>query len=93
MHKFEIELIILEYLKENPYTSVDEIRNYTSIALEKRGVVVGEEEILFVNTMIWDLIVERILTPGKDMENLDLPYLHVSSMSKLDNRINRDMDL
>ena len=40
---------------------------------------------LLAQEVIWDLIVERILTPGADTSNFDLPWvrLHSEAESKL----------
>ncbi len=87
-----MELIILEYLKENPYTNIIEVRDHTTKALQMRGVEIDDNTVLLINSIIWDLICERILTPGKNMDNLDLPFIHVDNMDKLKNRFNKNTD-
>ncbi|MDZ4452790.1 hypothetical protein ORM34_18075 [Bacillus cereus] len=38
---------------------------------------------LLTNEVIYDLLYGRVITPGMDEQNLDLPWIHVSSQEKL----------
>lgn len=92
MYKTELELIILEYLMENSYTNINDIRYHLMEVFKLRNEKVLQEDLLYVNSIIWDYISNRILTPGKDVDNLDLPYVHVSNREKLISRFNEDRD-
>ncbi|MTI47052.1 hypothetical protein [Sporosalibacterium faouarense] len=93
MSKLEIRFIVLEFLKENPYTTIENIRNNVISAIKERGLEASKNDVLLINTIIWDMIMNRILTPGIDENNLDLPYIHVSNMDKLKNKLKEDIDL
>lgn len=44
---------------------------------------------LLVNEVVYDLLYqERILTPGVNAANLELPFVHVSNMQKLEGMLN-----
>ncbi|MFD2168496.1 hypothetical protein [Tumebacillus lipolyticus] len=45
------------------------------------------EVALNINVVIWDLIAERVLTPGVDRSNLKFPWVHVSDKEKLKQKI------
>lgn len=42
---------------------------------------------LLINEVIWDLIVERVVTPGMDGDNLEWPFLRVTDMEKLESKL------
>jgi len=93
MYKEEFEFIILSYLEENNYTSLDEIRKNFKEGLSLRGVEATDKEMLLCNEIIWDLICDRILTPGINSENIDLPYVNVSNRDRLNSKLNADRDI
>lgn len=93
MYRFELELIIFEYLKQNPYTSIDDIRNHAISQIQAREIELSSEAYLLINVIVWDNIADRVLTPGIDINHMDLPYVHVSNMDKLDNKLIEDKDL
>lgn len=45
---------------------------------------ISDRDALLINEIIYDLISKRILTPGVNRSNLDLPHVHVSDMDKLE---------
>jgi hypothetical protein len=45
----------------------------------------SEKDFLLVNEVIWDLIVERAITPGFDQTNDDLPWLSITNKTILEN--------
>lgn len=44
---------------------------------------IPNKEALLINEVIYDLLYERVLTPGINQSNLELPFIHVSNMEKL----------
>ncbi|MGF9946064.1 hypothetical protein ABEX44_22815 [Priestia megaterium] len=44
---------------------------------------ISDEDALLINEVIYDLLYDRIITPGINASNLDLPWVHVSSREKL----------
>jgi hypothetical protein len=48
-----------------------------------RDVPLSDQDALLINEVVWDLIVERVITPGIDNLNNEWPWLHVSNMDKL----------
>ena len=44
---------------------------------------ISDEDILLVNECIYDLLYTRVITPGIDEANLELPWIHVSDGERL----------
>ncbi|MFC4802598.1 hypothetical protein ACFPA1_25130 [Neobacillus sp. GCM10023253] len=44
---------------------------------------ISDKDILLVNECIYDLLYTRVITPGIDEANLELPWIHVSDEEKL----------
>lgn len=58
---------------------------------EARGMVretftrrISNEDALLINKCIYDLLYARVITPGANADNLELPFLHVSDKDKLE---------
>lgn len=47
----------------------------------------SKETAMFINEIIWDLIIERILTPGIDSANPSLPWISVTNLDKFQARV------
>ncbi|MGP4061496.1 hypothetical protein [Halobacillus sp. H74] len=47
---------------------------------------ITDEDALLINEVIYDYLYKRIITPGVNSDNLNLPYVHVSDETKLNNR-------
>lgn len=45
---------------------------------------ISDEDALLINECIYDLLYARIITPGANAGNLELPSLHVSDKEKLE---------
>ncbi|WP_041059763.1 hypothetical protein [Jeotgalibacillus campisalis] len=43
----------------------------------------SDKDVLLINDCIYDLLYDRVLTPGVNVHNQDLPFVHVSSFEKL----------
>jgi hypothetical protein len=52
-----------------------------------REVRISDRNALLINEIIWDLIMERILTPGINADNLEWPWLHVNDKEKLKEKL------
>lgn len=48
-----------------------------------RTVPFSDEDAMRVNEVVWDLITERILTPGVDAHDISLPWLSVTDSERL----------
>ena len=46
------------------------------------GVQLTPPECLVVNEIFWDLIAERVITPGVNASNLELPWFRLHSEAK-----------
>jgi hypothetical protein len=44
---------------------------------------ISDEDSLLINDCIYDLLYKRVITPGINDENLELPWIHVSNKEKL----------
>lgn len=53
-----------------------------------RYVDISNEDAMLINEVIYDLISERILTPGIDRNNIEWPWLSVTNMDKLNEKLN-----
>lgn len=42
---------------------------------------------LMINEVIWDLVIERIITPGMNALNIEWPWLRVTDMDKLEAKL------
>jgi hypothetical protein len=51
-------------------------------ALYPRDPQLEDEDKLLIQEIFWDLILERIVTPGWDVPNGDLPYFRIHSEAK-----------
>ncbi len=74
MDKAALRLLTLEALRRTPQTHIHAIES------EIRQKVPGYEraDALLVQEVVWDLLVQGILAPGKNSLNLHLPFVHVT---------------
>ncbi|MNL22628.1 hypothetical protein D3C87_1439830 [compost metagenome] len=87
----------LEYLKVNSTCSLDIIQRYFFNLLQERnlvgtvvngstthhGVAMPQDDVMLINEVIFDLIVDRVLTPGANQHQLGLPHFTVTNKEKL----------
>lgn len=52
-------------------------------AIYTYNVRMSDEDALLINECIYDLLYSRVITPGVNSSNLDLPFIHVSNLDKL----------
>ncbi|MCK1995029.1 hypothetical protein GW626_08500 [Peribacillus muralis] len=44
---------------------------------------ISDEDIRLMNDCIYELLNSRIITPGNNLDHMDLPWIHVSDQEKL----------
>lgn len=44
---------------------------------------ISDKDALLINEVIYDLLYSRVITPGLNRDNLELPWVHVSNKEKL----------
>jgi hypothetical protein len=74
MDRSELRSVVFEVLKKTPHTHFRAVENDArrhSEAYERRDV-------LLLNEILWDLLRQGVLAPGKNSLNPDLPFLHVT---------------
>ena len=74
MDRHELRAVVLDALKKTPHTHFRALENdvrRASDAYERRDV-------LLLNEILWDLLLQGILAPGKNSLNPDLPFIHVT---------------
>lgn len=62
---------------------IGEIIERSSMLTIKHYERISSDDALLTNEVIYDFLYERIITPGIDRNNLELPFLHVSDKEKL----------
>lgn len=97
MYKYELINLLVEVLKKHPkgqfefyVNEVTKLINiYKGISLSngmpipEDGIFLNNQEIELVQEIIWDLIIQRVVTPGADRVNNTWPFLRVTDVEKL----------
>lgn len=84
MNKEEILEIIVSKLEQSPYTELSRLRGAVKAEIDKSSdAVLDRKTALLINEVIYDLLYGRVITPGIDGPNIDLPWIHVSNPEKL----------
>lgn len=74
MDKGELRRLVFEVLKRDPQTHLNAVEfQVRSIAQEYE-----RHDALLLHEVIWELLVQGVLAPGKNSLNLNLPFLHVT---------------
>lgn len=76
IHKY-IETVLNERGLAGEVTTGNQYMRVTS------HIPVSAQDAMLVNEVIYDLISERVLTPGVDASNLELPFISVTSTERL----------
>ena len=74
MDKQRVRSLALEVLRKNPQTHVHMIEN------EIRQIAddFDRHDTLTLQEIVWELLVQGVLAPGKNSLNLNLPFVHVT---------------
>ncbi|MBD8133945.1 hypothetical protein IFR10_00160 [Bacillus sp. CFBP 13597] len=59
---------------------VSESRGGGTVSYDRR---ISNKDALLINECVYDLLYGRVITPGMDEANLELPWIHVSNEKKL----------
>ncbi|MBM5707376.1 hypothetical protein [Listeria ivanovii] len=96
MDSRKLKNYILEYFKgEQPHT-IDGIIGYITMMYKNEGLLVGEngyttmvaklpsEEIMYINDLIQDLFIEKVISFGYSHIHPSYPYLRVRDAERLE---------
>src|SRR5699024_3640478 len=50
---------------------------------------ISDEDALLINECIYDLLYDRVITPGANSDELNLPFVHVTDKNKLDSYLKK----
>jgi len=74
MDRSVLRRLIFDALRKNPQTHVHAIENEIRQVAEEYE----RHDVLSLHEIVWDLLVQGILAPGKNSLNLNLPFVHVT---------------
>jgi hypothetical protein len=74
MDKSELRALVFSALRSQPQTHFDGVKS----RLRNLSVEYETADDLLVHEILWELLIQGILSPGMNASNLDLPYLHVT---------------
>ncbi len=74
MNKNEIRQAVFEILRKSPQTHFRAVEN----DLRRRSEDYERRDVLALNEVLWALLVQGVLAPGKNSLNPDLPFVHVT---------------
>ncbi len=74
MERDELRELVIEILRENPQTHLHAVIG----AIKRRCPDYQSHDALTVQEIIWELLVQGVLAPGKNSLNLNLPFIHVT---------------
>jgi len=74
MDKATLRSTVFDILKKTPQTHFHAIENDVRRALE----TYERHDVLLLQEVLWDLLVQGVLAPGKNSLNLNLPFVHVT---------------
>ncbi len=74
MDKAALRPVVFEILRRTPQTHLHAIEN----EIRQRVDDYERADALLVHEVVWDLLVQGVLAPGKNSLNLHLPFVHVT---------------
>ena len=74
MDKQRIRTLTLQVLQKNPQTHVHMIENEIRQLTEEYD----RHDTLMLQEVVWELLVQGVLAPGKNSLNMNLPFVHVT---------------
>lgn len=76
MDKATLRPVVLEILKTSPQTHLHAIEN----EVRRRREEYQRHDALLLQEIVWELLVQGVLAPGKNSLNLHLPFVHVTEL-------------
>lgn len=74
MDKTSLRPLVLEILRKTPQTHLHAIET----EIRKRRDDYERHDVLALQEILWELLVQGVLAPGKNSLNLNLPFVHVT---------------
>lgn len=74
MERDELRALVIEILRENPQTHLHAVIG----EVRRRSPGYRSYDALSVQEIIWELLLQGILAPGKNSLNLNLPFIHLT---------------
>ncbi|MBE0635104.1 hypothetical protein IH601_03815 [Candidatus Bipolaricaulota bacterium] len=74
MDKQSLRPVVFEILKRSPQTHFHAIEN----DLRKLVESYDKHDVLMLQEVLWELLVQGVLAPGKNSLNLNLPFVHLT---------------
>jgi len=74
MDKASLRPLVLEILRKTPQTHLHAIEN----EIRRQTDEYERHNVLTLQEILWDLLIQGIVAPGKNSLNLNLPFVHVT---------------
>ena len=74
MNKSDLRPLVFDILRKTPQTHFRAVEN----DVRSKSDDYDRRDVLMLNEVIWELLVQGILAPGKNSLNPDLPFVHVT---------------
>jgi hypothetical protein len=74
MDKTSLRPLVMEILRKTPQTHLHAVET----EIRKRTDEYERHDVLALQEILWDLLVQGVLAPGKNSLNLNLPFVHVT---------------
>ena len=74
MDKRELRAVVFDVLRKTPHTHFRAVEN----DVRKASETYERRDVLLLNEILWELLRQGILAPGKNSLNPDLPFIHVT---------------
>jgi len=74
MDKASLRPLVLDVLRKTPQTHLHAIET----EIRRHAEDYERHDVLFVQEILWELLVQGVLAPGKNSLNLNLPFVHVT---------------
>lgn len=74
MDKKALRPLVFDVLRKTPQTHLHAIEN----ELRQRFEAYERSDVLALHEVVWELLIQGVLAPGKNSLNLNLPFVHVT---------------
>ena len=75
MDRAELRATVFEILRKTPHTHFRAVEN----DVRKASDDYERRDVLLLNEILWDLLRQGVLAPGKNSLNPDLPFVHITA--------------